>query len=67
MSVKNKTDDQISHNENILDNEKYFIQSLQPIIIKACRDEHIKIQMQQLLFIDSCLSKEYISERDWVS
>lgn len=67
MTVKAKADDQISHNENILDNEKYFIKSLQPIILKACIGENVKLERQQLIFIDNCLSKEYISERDWVS
>ena len=67
MTVKSKADDQIAHNENILDNEEYFIKSLQPIIYKACIGENVKLERQQLLFIDNCLSKEYISERDWVS
>ena len=67
MTVKTEADDQIAHNENILDNEEYFIKSLQPIIYKACIGENVKPERQQLLFIDNCLSKEYISERDWVS
>ena len=28
MTVKSKADDQIAHNENILDNEEYFIKIL---------------------------------------
>ena len=67
MTVKSEADDQIAHNENILDNEDYFMKSLQPIILKACLGENVKIERQQILFIDNCLSKEYISERDWVS
>ena len=67
MNVKSKADDQIAHNENILDNEDYFIKSMQPIILKACLGENVKVERQQILFIDNCLSKEYISERDWVS
>lgn len=67
MTVKSKADDQIAHNENILDNEDYFIKSLQPIILRACIGENVKIDKPQLMFIDNCLSKEYILERDWVS
>lgn len=67
MTVKSKTDDQIAHNENILDNEEYFIKSLQPIILRACMGEKVKLDKPQLMFIDNCLSKEYILERDWVS
>lgn len=67
MTVKSKADDQIAHNENILDNEEYFIKSLQPIILRACMGERVKLDKLQLMFIDNCLSKEYILERDWVS
>lgn len=67
MTVKSKADDQITHNENILDNEEYFIKSLQPIILRACMGEKVKLDKPQLMFIDNCLSKEYILERDWVS
>ena len=67
MTVKSKADDQIAHNENILDNEEYFIKSLQPIILRACMGEKVKLDKPQLMFIDNCLSKEYILERDWVS
>ena len=67
MTVKSKADDQIAHNENILDNEEYFIKSLQPIILRACMGEKVKLDIPQLMFIDNCLSKEYILERDWVS
>ena len=66
MTVKSKAD-QIAHNENILDNEEYFIKSLQPIILRACMGEKVKLDKPQLMFIDNCLSKEYILERDWVS
>ena len=67
MTVKSKADDQIAHNENILDNEEYFIKSLQPIILRECMGEKVKLDKPQLMFIDNCLSKEYILERDWVS
>ena len=67
MTVKSKADEQIAHNENILDNEEYFIKSLQPIILRACMGEKVKLDKPQLMFIDNCLSKEYILERDWVS
>lgn len=66
MNVKAKTDEQIAHNENILDNEEYFMKSLQPIILRACMGENVKPDKTQLMFIDNCLSKEYILERDWV-
>lgn len=54
MTVKSKADDQIAHNENILDNEEYFIKSLQPIILRACMGEKVKLDKPQLMFIDNC-------------
>ncbi len=67
MTVKGQADDKISHNEHVLDNEQYFMKELQPVILRACISENVKLDKMQLLFIDDCLAKEYISERDWVS
>lgn len=65
--VKTKVDDQIAHNEGILDNEAFFIKSLQPFIITACKQEGTKVSMPQIKFIDTCLSQEYFAERNWES
>lgn len=65
--VKTKVDDQIAHNEGILDNEAFFMKSLQPFIITACKQEGTKVSMTQIKFIDTCLSQEYFAERNWVS
>lgn len=67
MKVKTQADDQISHNENVLDNQAFFIRSLQPFIIMACKEEGTKVSMPQVKFIDSCISQEYFEERNWVS
>ena len=67
MFVKEKADDQIAHNESLLDNEAFFMKSLQPFIITACKQERTKVSMSQVKFIDTCLSQEYFAERKWVS
>lgn len=67
MGIKIQTDEAISHNESMLDNEAFFIRSLQPFIINACKGEGTKVNMQQVKFIDSCISQEYITERNWAS
>lgn len=67
MFVKEKADDQIAHNESVLDNEAFFMKSLQPFIITACKQEGTKVSMPQVKFIDTCLSQEYFAERKWVS
>lgn len=67
LDVKTKTDEQITHNESVLDNEEYFARSLQSVIFMACNKQNAKVNKQQLMFIDNCIAKEYIAERDWVS
>lgn len=67
MFVKTKADDQIAHNESILDNEAFFMRSLQPLIVMACKQEGTKVSMTQVKFIDTCLSQEYFAERNWLS
>ncbi|MCD7998352.1 MAG: DEAD/DEAH box helicase family protein [Clostridiales bacterium] len=67
MFVKTKADDQIAHNESVLDNEAFFMRSLQPFIITACKQQGTKVSIPQVKFIDACLSQEYFAERNWAS
>lgn len=67
MFVKEQADGLISHNEDILDNQPYFIKSLQPFIITACKNEKTTVNLQQVKFIDTCISQEYFAERNWAS
>ena len=67
MSVKEQADDKIAHNQNVLDNQAFFTRTLQPFIIAACKRENTKVNMQQVKFIDSCISQEYFTERNWAS
>ncbi len=63
MNIKDITDDKISRNENILDNQPYFLKELRPVIKGACREQNIEITRSQLEFLDMCISKEYFTER----
>lgn len=65
MDVKMQTDDKIAHNEAVLDNEAYFIKTLQPFIINACKKQNTQINIAQVKFIDMCISQEYFTERNW--
>lgn len=67
MDVKNHADDTIAHNESVLDNEAFFIRSLQPFIISACKKQSTQVDIQQIKFIDMCISQEYFTERNWAS
>ena len=67
MDVKRQADDTVSRNESVLDNQAFFIRSLQPAIISACRKRNTKVNMQQVQFIDACIAQEYFTERNWAS
>lgn len=67
MEIKELTDNKIAHNENILDNEPYFFKELRPYIKNACRKQNVALTRPQLDFIDTCISQEYITERNWAS
>lgn len=65
MDVKEDIDDKVSHNESIIDNQAFFIRTLQPCIIAACEKFNIDISLDKLGFIKNCLSQEYFTERSW--
>lgn len=67
MDVKSQADTQIEKNENVLDNEAFFTRSLQPVIISACRRQNTRVNMEQVMFINQCISREYLEERNWAS
>jgi type I restriction enzyme R subunit len=67
MEIKELADDKIAHNESILDNEPFFIRSLQPFIIGACKKQRVTVNMEQVKFIETCIAQEYFTERNWAS
>ncbi len=67
MDVKVQADDKIAHNESVLENEAYFIKTLQPFIINACKKQNTQVNIAQVKFIDMCISQEYFIERNWAS
>ena len=67
MDVKVQADDKIAHNESVLENEAYFIKTLQPFIINACKKQNTQVNIAQVKFIDMCISQEYFTERNWAS
>jgi len=67
MEVKTQADEAIEKNESVLDNQAFFIRSLQPFIINACKHQNTTVNMQQVKFIDTCISNEYFTERNWAS
>ena len=67
MNVKEQADDKIAHNEALLDNQPYFMQTLQPFIIMACKKEGTKVDIGQVKFIDNCIAQEYFAEREYTA
>ncbi len=67
MDIKKQTDEAVSRNERMLDNQAFFIRLLQPAIVSACKKRNTTITMQQIKFIDDCISQEYFEERNWAS
>lgn len=67
MKIKEKADEQIAHNQYILDNEPFFIRSLQPYIISACKELNVSVDMHQITLIDNCIAQEYFIERNWTA
>lgn len=67
MDVKSQADETIAKNESVLDNQAFFIRTLQPFIIGACKRQNTAVNMQQVKFIDACISQEYFTERNWAS
>lgn len=62
------------YNINTMTTQKGSFFRLQKILFEneelkelSLEAKNVKVERQQLLFIDNCLSKEYISERDWGS
>jgi type I restriction enzyme R subunit len=67
MKIKEKTDEQIAHNQNVLDNEPFFKLSLQPNIVNACKEQNVSVDINQMSFIDNCIAQEYFFERNWTA
>jgi type I restriction enzyme R subunit len=67
LFIKHEADAIVLNNQNILDNEDYFMQNLQPLIIKSCREEAVTVNAGIIKQVSSLISREYLSERRWAS
>ena len=67
MEIKKEADKTIEHNENVLGNETYFMNLLQPVIINACRSNNTSVKPDQIKYIDNLISQEYFEERRWAA
>lgn len=67
MGVKTAVDQKVLKNQHMMDNHAYFTREIMPTILQACRSNGVRPSIEQLKFIDSCISREYFTERTWTA
>ena len=67
MGVKTEVDQKVLRNQRMMDNHAYFTQEIMPTIIQSCRSHGVQPTMEQIRYIDTCVSSEYFAERNWTA
>ncbi|MET7040285.1 DEAD/DEAH box helicase family protein [Clostridium botulinum] len=67
LDLKHQIDDRILSNERLLNNEPYFLRDMFPLIKQGLQDNGIHFTASQVKYIGSCISREYLIERNWPS
>jgi len=62
MDIKKKVDEKVLINTQMLNNESYFEKLLIKMIIDSFSNNKIELDSESALFINSCLTKEYLNE-----
>lgn len=60
--IKKLTDDKILINTKLLDNEGYFGQSMNQIVLGSFSKNKIDLNLEKIKYINNCLVSEYINE-----
>ena len=63
LEIKNKIDERLVKNYRLMDNERYFYGTIQPIIFKVSMAHNIRLGMNDIEFITNNILEEYIEER----
>ena len=67
MGVKTEVDQKVLKNQRMMDNHAYFTQEIMPMIIQSCRTHGVQPTLDQVRYIDTCISDEYFAERTWTA
>ena len=67
MRVKAAVDQKVLKNQRMMDNHAFFSQEIMPSIIQSCRKSGVKPTLDQVKFIDQCVSTEYFAERNYTA
>ncbi|MGA1977131.1 MAG: HsdR family type I site-specific deoxyribonuclease [Bacteroidales bacterium] len=62
MDIKKQVDDKVLINTQMLNNESYFEKLLIKLVIDSFSKNKIELDSESALFINSCLTKEYLNE-----
>lgn len=67
MGVKAAVDQKVLKNQRMMDNHAFFSQEIIPSIIQSCRKSGVTPSLDQVKFIDCCISTEYFAERNYTA
>lgn len=67
MGVKAAVDQKVLKNQRMIDNHAFFSHEIMPSIIQSCRKSGVKPTLDQVKFIDQCISTEYFAERNYTA
>lgn len=67
MGVKAAVDQKVLKNQRMMDNHAFFSQEIMPSIIQSCRKSGVNPTLDQVKFIDQCISIEYFAERNYIA
>ena len=67
INLKHNIDNQVISNKRLLNNEPYFINDIYRLVKQELDRNEVQYTIAQIKFIGSCISNEYINERDWVN
>ncbi len=62
--VKAAVDQKVLKNQRMMDNHAFFSQEIMPSIIQSCRKSGVKPTLDQVKFIDQCISTEYFCRKE---
>ena len=65
--IKFEVDQKVLKNQRMLDNHAFFEAEISPTIVQSCRKNGITPTLEQVRYIDRCISSEYFAERNWTS
>ena len=65
--IKFEVDQKVLKNQRMLDNHAFFEAEITPTIVQSCRKNGVTPTLEQVRYIDRCISSEYFAERNWTS